>query len=180
MTNNSTPIILAVDLDNTLIKTDMINVGLKFLLQNKIYLIPKLLWTFMYKGKTYAKEYLYNKSSFAIDDINFNDAVINFITTNKKKYSSTILISGSYYKYVDIFANHIGLFDYSVGTTLDTNMVGLNKVKYLKEFFDNSKFDYIGDSKKDIPIWEKARNAYVVNKNNISNSIKHINHTVIS
>ena len=84
MTNDSTPIILAVDLDNTLIKTDMINVGLKFLLQNKIYLIPNLLWTLVYKGKTYAKQYLYNKSSFAIDNINFNDAVVNFITTNKK------------------------------------------------------------------------------------------------
>ncbi len=180
MTENDTPIILAVDLDNTLIKTDMINVGLKFLLLNKIYLFPKLLWTFLYKGKTHAKKYLYHKSRFSIENIVFNEAVINFIRTNKKKYSSTILISGSYHKYVDIFANHIGLFDYSVGTTIDINMVGLNKVKYLNDFFDNSKFDYIGDSKKDIPIWEKARNAYVVNKNNISNYIKHIDHKVIS
>ena len=59
-------------------------------------------------------------------------------------------------------------------------MVGLNKVKYLKEFFDNSKFDYIGDSKKDIPIWEKARHSYVVNDNNVSNYIKHIDHTIIN
>ena len=172
MSEKNTRIILAVDLDNTLIKTDMINVGLKFLIRNKIHLIPKLLWIFIHKGKTYAKEYLYLKSSFNVD-------TIHFIRANKKKYSSTILISGSFYKYVDIFANHIGLFDYSVGTTLDINMVGLKKVNYLNEFFDNSKFDYIGDSKKDIPIWEKARNAYVVNKNNISSYIKHIDHTII-
>ena len=41
-------------------------------------------------------------------------------------------------------------------------------------------FDYIGDSKKDIPIWEASRNAFVVDRGNITKHIKHINYKTIS
>ena len=179
MNDKGTSIILAVDLDNTLIRTDMIYVGLKFLLLYKIYLLPKLLWLLVNKGKTYAKHYLYSNTKFSIENIKLNQAVVSFIKSNKKKYTSIILISGSYFKYVEVFAKHLNLFDYSVGTTLDTNMVSFNKVKYLKNKYKNFKFDYIGDSKKDIPIWEYARNAYVVDNGNITKYLKHIDYKVI-
>ena len=60
------PYILAVDLDNTLIKTDMIYVGLKFLFIYRIYLLPKLIWLFTFKGKTYAKKYLFDITSYSL------------------------------------------------------------------------------------------------------------------
>ena len=179
MTNN-TVLVLAVDLDNTLIKTDMIFVGLKYLLLNKIYLSPKLIWIFLTKGRTYAKKYLFDVTQFSFKDIIINEKVINFIQRNKNKYTSTILISGSYFKYVNMIAEHINLFDMAVGTSLNTNMVGINKVIFLKHKFNNLIFDYIGDSKKDIPIWESARNAYVVDNGNITQFIKHINYKIIS
>ncbi len=179
MNDKGVSIILAVDLDNTLIKTDMIYVGLKFFLLYKIYLLPKLLWLLVNKGKTHAKHYLYSNTKFSIENIKFNQAVINFIKSNKKKYASTILISGSYFKYVELFAKHLNLFDHAVGTTLDINMVSINKVRYLKNKYKNYKFDYVGDSKKDIPIWEYARNAYVVDNGNITKHLKHIDYKVI-
>ena len=59
-------------------------------------------------------------------------------------------------------------------------MISLNKTKYLKEKFGDFIFDYIGDSKKDIPIWESARTAYVVNNTNITRQLKHIKYKIIS
>ena len=171
--------ILAVDLDNTLIKTDMIYVGLKFLLIYRIYLLPKLIWLFLFKGRTYAKKYLFDVTSYSVENIIFNQSVIDFITNNKKKYSYTILISGSYYEYVDAISEHLGLFDFSVGTTLEINMISSNKTRYLKDKFGDLIFDYIGDSKKDIPIWESAKTAYVVNNTNITRQLKHIKYKVI-
>ena len=47
------------------------------------------------------------------------------------------------------------------------NMISMNKVKYIRDKFDNTTFDYIGDSTKDIPIWLEARKAYVVNSEKI-------------
>ena len=172
--------ILAVDLDNTLIKTDMIYVGIKFVLLYRIYLLPKLIWLFLFQGKTHAKKYLFDITSYSLENITFNQSVIDFITKNKEKYTHTILISGSYYKYVDAISKYLGLFDFSVGTTLGTNMISLNKTRYLKEKFGDLIFDYIGDSKKDIPIWETARTAYVVNSGNITRQLKHIKYKIIS
>ena len=180
MDESKPSLILAVDLDNTLIKTDMIYVGIKFLLKYKIYLFPKLLWVLLTKGKPHAKKFLYDKSTFSINDLVFNNSVVNFIKLNKDKYQQTVLISGSYYKYVNAVASHINLFDSSAGTTEDVNMISLNKVEYLNNKYGNVIFDYIGDSKKDIPIWEVARTAYVVKNKNILNHIRHINYQVIS
>ena len=180
MVKNKQPYILAVDLDNTLIKTDMIYVGVKFLLLYRVYLLPKLAWLFLFKGKTHAKKYLFDITSYSMEKIMFNQSVIDFITNNKDKYTYIILISGSYYKYVDAISKYLGLFDFSVGTTLETNMISLNKIRYLKDKFGDLIFDYIGDSKKDIPIWESAKTAYVVNNSNIASQLKHIKYKIIS
>ena len=172
-------IILAVDLDNTLIKTDMIFIGLKSLFFKKFYLFPKLLLLLIFKGKTYAKKFLYENTQFSISDIPFNKTVIDFIKTNKKYYISTILISGSYYKYVEHIADYLKIFDYRIGTTLSNNMISMNKVEYIRAKFDSTAFDYIGDSTKDIPIWLEARKAYVVNSVKIKKKLKNIDYISI-
>ena len=172
-------IILAVDLDNTLIKTDMIFIGLKSLFFKKSYLFPKLLLLLIFKGRTYAKKFLYDNTQFSVTDIPYNESVIDFIKTNKKYYIYTILISGSYYEYVNIIANHLKIFDYKVGTTLNENMISMNKVKYIRDKFDNATFDYIGDSVKDIPIWLHARKAYVVNSAQLKTKLKDIDYISI-
>ena len=70
--------VLAVDLDHTLIDIDMIHYGLKKLV-NKPYLYLILFFTFLFKGKTYAKKYLYENSIFEIKNIPFNNALIEYI-----------------------------------------------------------------------------------------------------
>ena len=59
-------------------------------------------------------------------------------------------------------------------------MISFNKINYLKKNFNNIVFDYVGDSKKDIPIWEASRKAFVVDHGNITKYIKHINYKIIS
>ncbi len=45
--------------------------------------------------------------------------------------------------------------------------------------FDNATFDYIGDSVKDIPIWFRARKAFVVNSEKIKKKLKGIDYIPI-
>jgi len=172
--------ILAVDLDHTLIDTDLINIGLRYLFFRKIYLIPYLFILFILKGKTRVKKFLYDNTAISIKNLPYNPSIINFIKSNRKKYKYTILISGSYYRYVESISSYLNIFDLSVGTTLATNMISLNKVKYIKKKFHTAVFDYIGDSKKDIPIWEASRQAFVVDRGNITKHIKHIDYKIIS
>ena len=172
--------VLAVDLDHTLINTDMIFVGMKYLILHKIYLLPILVLILFTRGRPSAKKYLYDNTEVSIKELPFNDSVINFINENCERYTHIILISGSYYKYVNSVANYLNIFDSSIGTSISINMISSNKTNYLKNNFENFVFDYIGDSKKDIPIWEESRKAFVVNRKNITKYLNHINYEIIS
>jgi phosphoserine phosphatase len=172
--------VLAVDLDHTLIDIDMIHYGLKQILVKKPYLYPILFFTFLFKGKTYAKKYLYENSTFEIKNIPFNNTLIEYINEHKDNYDHIILISGSYYKYVQYIADHLKIFDSVAGTNNKLNMISINKVIYLNKKFDNPIFDYIGDSRKDIPIWGLSRNALVVDHGKITKHISHLNYKIVS
>jgi hypothetical protein len=172
--------VLAVDLDHTLIDTDMIYYGFKQLLVKKLYLLPILFFTYLIKGKTYAKKYLYENSFFEINNIPFNNTLIEYINENKDNYDHIILISGCYYKYVQYIANHLKIFDSTAGTNNKLNMIGVNKIIYLNKKFDNPIFDYIGDSRKDIPIWELSRKVLVVDHGKIKKYISHLNYKIVS
>ena len=180
MTSQKSQTILAVDLDHTLIDIDMIYIGLKYLLIHKIYLLPILIILFFFKGKMRAKKYLYDNTIISLRDIPFNNSIIKFIESNKSFYDHTILISGSYHKYVEVIANSLNIFDSFKGTSIDINMVGANKLTYLNAKFNDPIFDYIGDSKKDIPIWEEARKVFVVDHGNIIKFITHLDYKIIS
>ena len=78
--------ILAVDLDHTLIDTDMIYLGLKYLLIRKIYLIPFLITLLILQGKPRAKKFLYDHTCISIEHLPYNSSIINFIKNNKDNY----------------------------------------------------------------------------------------------
>jgi hypothetical protein len=164
--------VLAVDLDHSLIDTDIIYLGLRQLIYKKIYLLPYLFYLRFFRGKPHAKEFLYRMTHLNIDKLPYNNELID--------YDHIILISGSYYKYVQSISEHLRLFDSFAGTDITTNMISENKVKYLNKHFHNPIFDYVGDSIKDLYIWEKSRHVLVVDHGNIINRISHLNYKVIS
>jgi len=173
-------VVLAVDLDHTLIDTDMIYLCLKQIIFKKIYLLPYIFYLRFVRGKPYAKEFLYQKTCIDVHNLPFNDDVIEYIRNEKDKYNHIILISGSYYKYVKAVYDHLKIFNSYAGTDLSVNMISINKVKYLNNKFNNPIYDYIGDNIKDLPIWKLSRKVLVVDHGNIINKISHLKYKVIS
>ena len=51
----------------------------------------------------------------------------------------------------------------SFGTKDDFNMVGINKVRFIKENLKINDFDYLGNSHKDLPIWKYCKRAIYTN-----------------
>ena len=72
-------VVLAVDLDHTLIDTDMIYLCLKQIIFKKIYLLPYIFYLRFFRGKPYAKEFLYQKTCIDVHNLPFNDDVIEYI-----------------------------------------------------------------------------------------------------
>ena len=57
-------------------------------------------------------------------------------------------------------------------------MVGINKVKFINERLKIYKFDYVGNSKKDLPIWEYTKKIIYTNADKYL--IKKINDSKLS
>ena len=73
------------------------------------------------------------------------------------------LISGSHQILVDQIDQHLKMFFESFGTKNNFNMVGKNKVKFINEKLNIIEFDYFGNSKKDLPIWEYCKKIIYTN-----------------
>ena len=155
--------ILFVDLDGTLIKEDLSNLAfINFLKKNPFKLIFYL-FMFLIKGKPYLKEKISKNFNVPISKLTFNKNAINYIRDIKNRHRVVYLISGSHQILVDQIDQHLKIFFESFGTKNDFNMVGKNKVKFINKNLNIIEFDYLGNSKKDLPIWDYCRKIIYTN-----------------
>jgi len=154
---------LFVDLDGTLIKEDLSDLAFlhclkKFPIRTLFYL-----FVFLFRGKSYLKNKISKNFDVPFKNLTFNKAAFDFIKEQKNRYRVVYLISGSHQLLVDQMSRHLNIFFESFGTRDNFNMVGHNKVKFIKENLNIHDFDYLGNSYKDIPIWKYTKKAIHTN-----------------
>ena len=155
--------ILFVDLDGTLIKEDLSD--LAFLHSLKNYPLKTLfyLFIFLFKGKPYLKEKISTNFDIPFANLTFNQSALDFIREVKNRHRVVYLISGSHQTLVDQMDKFLNIFFESFGTKGNFNMVGSNKVKFIKEILKIDDFDYLGNSHQDLPIWKYTKLAIYTN-----------------
>ena len=155
---------LVVDLDNTLIHTDILYETFwdAFSRDWKIP-IKSIFW--LAKGKAYLKEKLYNHSNLNVKNLPYNKKVINLIKQYKKSKGYIVLATASNHQLAKKIAKYLNLFDEVKGSTKKLNLKDKQKAKYLKSRFGFKNFDYIGDSIVDLPVWKNSRKAFIINAN---------------
>ena len=158
--------ILFVDLDGTLIKEDLSDLAFIHSIKNYPFKTLFYLFIFLFKGKPYLKEKISKNFTVPFTNLTFNKAALDFIREVKNKHRVVYLISGSHQKLVDQMDKFFNIFFKSYGTKDNLNMVGNNKVKFIKENLNIHNFDYLGNSKKDLPIWEYTQNIIYTNASN--------------
>ena len=155
--------ILFVDLDGTLIREDLSNLAFfNFLKKYPLKLIIYML-IFIIKGKPYLKEKISKSFEVPIKKLTFNKNALNYIRDVKNRHRVVYLISGSHQILVNQIDQHLKIFFESFGTKNNFNMVGDNKVKFINEKLNIKEFDYFGNSRKDIPIWEYCKKIIYTN-----------------
>ena len=156
--------VLCVDLDGTLIKTDSLIESTLLALKKK----PLLVFVFIFwmlRGKSYYKHKI---TSIAIPDpafLPYNEDVLSFIKNQKLKGKQIVLTTASVRSVAESVADYLDVFDDIIPSEGDTNNKGKQKRDTLTEKYGNN-WDYIGDSKADLPVWEAARKAYAVDPSN--------------
>ena len=157
---------LIVDLDGTLIRTDMLCESFLIAIRNNLLVILFVFFWIFY-GRNFLKYKLAQyASNLDVDLLPFNAELISWLKCEKKKSRVIILCTATHKIIADQIGMHLGLFNEIFSTNDNLNLSGRNKAKFLKKQFGLKGFDYIGNSFADINVWKIARYAYGVNISN--------------
>jgi 4-hydroxybenzoate polyprenyltransferase/phosphoserine phosphatase len=157
---------LCVDLDGTLIKSDLLLESAALLLRDKPWLVLALpFWLIFYglfKGRAAFKRHLAGQVRLDASSLPFNNILIDWLREQKTEGRVIILATAADSELAASVAGHLGIFDEVVASDGKSNVKGTAKLERLRELFGNG-FDYAGDSSADLPIWAACRQAILVN-----------------
>jgi 4-hydroxybenzoate polyprenyltransferase/phosphoserine phosphatase len=153
--------LLVVDLDGTLVRTDLLHESTLKLLGRKPHLALVLpFW--LASGKAHLKRQIATRVSLDVASLPYNESVLDWIRAERAAGRRVILCSASDALYVSKVAEHLGLFDEVVASDGHINVSSHRKAATLVERFGAGGFDYAGNSRDDLPVWEKARRAILI------------------
>lgn len=192
--NLSNNIPLIVDLDNSLIDTDLFyQSSMGAFRKNPMLIFIYPFW--FLRGKGYFKEQLVKRFSIDASTLPYNQTVIDYIKTRKKNGDQIILATASHKIYafaiakyltinhtalnIDVLSKNkdlfqskndsvkptqdVYLFDDVMASNAEFNLSAHNKADKLVQRFGKKMFDYIGDHKRDLPVWEASNLSILVN-----------------
>lgn len=153
---------LYVDLDGTLIKSDMTLEAILLLLRKNVFylaLMPFWLW----RGIPNFKRQLALRTPVPTEYLPLNEDFLEFLKAEKALGREIVLISASEQSYVEAVAERVGLFDRVEGTNSEINLKGSNKLERINALSRDGSFDYAGNSSHDLPIWARSAQPILVN-----------------
>lgn len=159
--SDTTPVPLVVDLDGTLIRTDLLyetfwNAGI-----NGARHYVEVLRQYR-NGRAQLKRYLANAASIDYATLPYDQAVIDFIARARSEGRKVYLATASDSKHAEGVAAHLDLFDGVFASDGERNLDGERKAEALVSAFGDGGFDYMADHKVDMAVWARARNAITV------------------
>ena len=161
MDDRDTNIALVVDLDETLCRTDTLHEALLQLAATEPLSLFRLpVW--IREGRARLKARIADRGVIDAADLPLNEAVLESLRTARENNRPTALVSAADHRQVTAVAEAIGLFDEAYGSAEGKNLKGAVKAEFLTRHFGAKMFDYIGDSRADLPVWAAARKAITV------------------
>jgi 4-hydroxybenzoate polyprenyltransferase/phosphoserine phosphatase len=153
---------LCVDLDGTLIRTDLLVESLLILIKQKpwlVFVIP--VW--LLRGKSVLKEEIASRVDLNVQTLPYQSGLVEFLRKEHAAGRSLVLATASHRKFADGIAKHLGVFTKVHATEEGINLAGRAKRDILVKHYGIKGFDYAGNSRADVPVWGMARQAIVVN-----------------
>jgi 4-hydroxybenzoate polyprenyltransferase len=165
---------LCVDLDHTLLKTDLLYETLILLVRRTPMVLVALPY-WLFRGRSFLKRQLALRVQPEISRLPFRDELITFLQLEKNRGRRLVLVSAADQALAESVEDHLHLFEEVIASDETRNVKGANKARLLEHRFGKGGFDYIGDSRSDFAVWRSARRALVVtDSHRFANAIKTI------
>lgn len=150
-----------VDLDDTLISTDMLWESMCFLAsQRPVSVFGLPLW--LTRGKAGFKQAIAERVSFDPALLPYRPEVLEYLRGEKAKGRRLVLATASVGLIAEPIAEHLGLFDAVLASDRETNLSGDTKLAAIVHDCEGAGFEYLGNGVADVPIWKQAAVATLV------------------
>jgi 4-hydroxybenzoate polyprenyltransferase len=159
--SDSPAVPFCVDLDGTLVKTDLLWEAV-FLLVRKN---PGALLSFPFWLSKGIATFKYEIARRAVPNCKFlpyRDEILALIDQARSDRRRVILVSAAHEVMATRVAEHLQCFDEVIATHGPVNLKAEHKRAALEQRFGRKQFDYVGDARADLPVWGAARQGFVV------------------
>jgi uncharacterized protein (TIRG00374 family) len=156
------PTPLCVDLDGTLILSDLLLESTLILLKrNPLYVFLFPLW--LLKGKAALKAQIAQRVQLNPIALPYNQTFLDWLHTQHQAGRELWLCTASNYRLADLIGTQIPIFTGVLASSDELNLSGRNKAKLLIEKFGENGYDYCGNAHIDLKVWQSSRAAIAVN-----------------
>jgi 4-hydroxybenzoate polyprenyltransferase/phosphoserine phosphatase len=152
---------LVVDLDGTLVHTDTLVESLLTLLGRGEGLGAGM--TLLRHGLAAHKQAVAALAPPPVHLLPYNEALLAWLRRQKAAGRHLVLATASDRTVARAVADHLGLFDEVIGSDGVHNLKGHAKAACLVQRFGAAGFAYAGNSRADLPVWQAAAAAVIVN-----------------
>ena len=155
---------LVVDLDGTLVKTDLLVESLMDLVKKEpqyIFALP--FW--LLKGRAEFKQEIAYRVSLDPQLIPYRPQFVEYVRAQRAQGRQIILATAGDKRYAQQVADHLKLFDSVLASDGKTNLSGKHKRERLVAQFGERGFDYAANGHCDREVLASARNTILVNPN---------------
>jgi 4-hydroxybenzoate polyprenyltransferase len=153
--------VLCVDLDGSLLATDLLYESFLGLIRSRpwdIWRVP--LW--IGQGRAQLKRRLAERANLDVRSLPLHNDVANFLREQHDLGRRLVLATAAEEHLARAVADHLDLFDEVIASDGKSNLKGRAKLRAIEARFGRRGFDYLGDGWEDLPIWESAGAAIVV------------------
>lgn len=152
---------LAVDLDGTLIATDLLWEGLFALLKkNPLYLFLVPFW--LAGGPARLKQAIAARIDIDPAALPYRQNLVERLRADQAEGRRIVLATGTPRKFAEAVAAHLDIFDAVLATDGLDNLTSQRKRAALVAAYGDGGFDYVGNSRHDVAVFDAARAAIVV------------------
>jgi 4-hydroxybenzoate polyprenyltransferase len=152
---------LAVDLDGTLIATDLLWEAVVALIKrNPLYILLLPYWVF--QGPYVLKIRLAERVQIDAASLPYRPDFLAFLRAEHAKGRRLILATGSPLVFAQQIAAHLGIFENVLASADGVNLTSGRKAAALNSAFGQAGYDYAGNSRADLAVFEMARDVVIV------------------
>ncbi len=154
---------LYVDLDGTLVRTDVFFESLAKTAKNRPFAALAALFSAFSSDKGRAKTVATYYGRIDAETLPYNEEFVAYLRDQKARGRRIVLATAAHMDTARRVARHLGVFDDVIATTSRRNLKGAVKRDAIAGHENGAGFVYAGDSAADAPIWAEASAGVFVN-----------------